>query len=943
MGSQALSPPLGFPLRRKLLAEVVQFVEEERWHALPVGRTLETAGVDPEVGLSFAQARERLERYGPNELAVAKGPTALQTFLSQFNDFIIYILIGAAIISGVVLGEVIDAIAIIVIVILNGVLGFIQEYRAEQALQALRQLTAPTATVLREGHPHEVPAREIVPGDIVIIETGDMVPADARLVSARNLSIDQAVLTGESAPVRKEAEVEVPVDAPLADRDTMVYSSTIATRGRGRALVTATGMRTELGRIAQLVQEIGPETTPLQQQLDRLGRYLVFLALGIVAIIFTIGVLRGDPIVEQFLVAVSLAVAAIPEGLAAVVTISLALGVRRLTVENALMRRLRSVETLGSATVICTDKTGTLTENQMTVRRVITPERSINVAGEGYAPRGGFAVDSQPVQAEAQDLQLAVRAAALSSTAELVHEGPEGDGRWIVRGDPTEGALLTAAAKAGHQARDAARAYTFVEELPFDSERKRMSVIYAYNGEGQPPELAQPVSPGTRLAFVKGAAEVILPLCAQIQQEGQVKPLGPDEQREFLDINAYLGGQALRVLAMGYRILSPDVPLTPDAVEKDLVFVGMAAMIDPPRREAADAVHTAQDAGITVVMITGDQRNTAVAIARELGIFEAGEIAFTGSELEEVSDERLAEIVDRVRVYARVSPEDKLRIVRAWKARGQVVAMTGDGVNDAPALKEADIGIAMGITGTDVAKGAADMVLADDNFATIVTAVKEGRTIFDNIRRFVQFLLSCNTGEVLTFFAAAVAGLPLPLLPIQILWINLATDSLPALALGVEKPEPGIMARPPRPPGEGIITRRMAYSIGYQGALIGVVTLAAFLIEVFGLGRGLERARVLAFSTSILAQTLHAFNLRSYRYSLFTIGPFSNRYMVLAFIAVILANLIIIYVPFFQPIFSTLPLAPSDWAIAVGLGVLPLLVVQTIRVIGEMRRPRPTG
>ena len=912
-------------------------MQEERWHALSVDRALEIAGVDPNRGLTFAEANRRLQESGYNELVAARGPTLLQQFLGQFTDFVVLVLIAAAIVSGLV-GELVDALAILVIVLLNGILGFVQEFRAEQALQALKRLTAPTATVLREGRPHEVPARQIAPGDIVIIDTGDMIPADGRLISARTLLVDQAVLTGESVPVRKDPEAEVATDAPLAERSTMVYSSTVAVRGRGRALVTATGMHTELGKIAQLVREIGRELTPLQRQLDRVGRLLVYIALVIVAFIFVIGVLRGDPIGQQFLVAVSLAVAAIPEGLPAVVTIALALGVRRLAARNALMRRLRSVETLGSATVIAVDKTGTLTENEMTVRQVITPERAVGVTGEGYAPRGEFLVDDRGVPRESQDLQAVVRSAVLSSTAELVHEGPP-DGRWNVRGDPTEGALLTLAAKAEYTADDVPEEYSFVEELPFDSERKRMSIVYTYNGNGRGPTgLALPVEPGTRLAFVKGAVETVLPFCTHMQQEGQVVPLGPADRREFFDLNVYLGRQALRVLAVAYRALPPGVALTPEAVERDLIFVGMVAMIDPPRRETPAAVRTAREAGIVVVMITGDQHETAGASARELGIFADEEISLTGAQMEEISDQRLAEIVERVRVYARVSPEHKLRIVRAWKARNQIVAMTGDGVNDAPALKEADIGIAMGITGTDVAKEASDMVLADDNFATILAAVEEGRAIFDNIRRFVQFLLSANTGEVLTFVVAALIGLPLPLVPIQILWINLATDSLPALALGVEKAEPGIMRRPPRPPEEGIVTRPIGGRIAYQGALIGLVTLGAFVLGLFPLGRGVERARVLAFTSSILAQGLHAFNLRSYDYSLFTIGFFTNRWMVYAFVAVVLANLAVVYVPFLQPIFDTVPLTLSDWAVVVGLSFLPLLVVQSIRVIGEMRR-----
>jgi len=913
-------------------------LQEDRWYLLPVDQALAQAGTHPDEGLSFQEAHRRLEEFGYNELPTVKGPTPLQQFIGQFNDFIVWVLLGAAIISGPLLGEWTDAAAIFVIVLINGFLGFFQEYRAEQSLQALKELTAPTAQVLREGRLHELPAREIVPGDIIAIETGDLIPADGRLISTRNLTVDQALLTGESSPAHKEAEAIASPEAPLADRNNMVFSGTIVAQGRGRVLITATGVRSEIGRIAEMVQEIGPEVTPLQLELERVGRYLVYAALVIVAVIFGLGVARGDPIVQMFLVAVSLAVAAIPEGLPAVVTIALAIGVRRMAARHALVRRLRSVETLGTASVICTDKTGTLTENQMTVRRIITPEREIRVTGEGYAPRGRFMADSHPIERSAQDLAGVTLVGALASTAELIQEDAGNGPRWIVRGDPTEGALLTAAAKAGCRDVDNPPGFDFVEELPFDSERKRMSIIYDYRGDGQGPQALAGVTPGQRVAFVKGAPESILPLCTTVQRGGLVQPLDPAQRQEFLAINARLGAQALRVLAMAYRPLPPDQPLKPETVERDLTFTGLEAMIDPPRPTAREAVATSQRAGITVVMITGDQANTARAIASELGILEEGEMVLTGAELDEISDERLAEIVDRVAVYARVSPEDKLRIISAWKSRGQVVAMTGDGVNDAPALKEADIGISMGIAGTDVTKEASDMVLSDDNFGTIVAAVEEGRTIFDNIQRFVHFMLSCNTGEVLTLFLAGLVGFPLPLLPIQILWINLTTDSLPALALGVEPADPHIMERPPRKTSEGILTRSIGLAIAYQGILIGLVTLAAFFLELYVAGRGVDRARVLAFSTSILAQSVHAFNLRSERFSLFTIGWFTNRWLVLAFFVVILSNLAIIYIPALQPIFATLPLSLGDWGIVVGLGLTPLLIVQTIRIIGEMQR-----
>ncbi|MGQ9683601.1 MAG: cation-translocating P-type ATPase [Anaerolineae bacterium] len=917
-------------------------MERVTWHALTASEALETAGVDADLGLRTEDALRRLEEVGPNQLAAVPKPSALQQFAGQFNDLIVWVLLVAALVSGPVLGEWTDAAAILVIVLLNGVLGFIQEYRAGKALEALRRLTAPTAQVLRDGRLHEIPALEIVPGDIIVIEEGDLVPADARLISTRNLSVDQAPFTGEAAPVHKEAEGAAEVQAPLADRNTMVFASTVAVRGRGRALVTATGANTEIGRIAQLVQEIEPEETPLQLELERVGRLLIYAAVAIVAIILVLNIGRGEPFTEVILVGVSLAVAAIPEGLPAVVTIALALGVRRLSARNALVRHLRSVETLGSASVVCSDKTGTLTQNQMTVSQVITPQRAISVTGEGYAPRGDFVVDGQPIASDAEDLQAVVRVAALASTADLISEGTGDDQRWTVRGDPTEGSLMVVAAKAGYEEADAEAEFEFHEEYPFDSSRKRMSIVYRYRGNGAGPiALAAPAAPGTLVAFCKGAPEAILPLCTYVQRGAQVRPLAAEERREFADINAYLGSQALRVLAMAYRPLPAEPPATAEDVERDLILVGMAAMLDPPRPGARDAVRTSQEAGITVVMITGDQINTAVAIARELGILTEADVALTASELAEISDERLDEIVTRVRVYARVAPEHKLRIVRAWKSRNQVIAMTGDGVNDAPALKEADIGIAMGVTGTDVTKEASDMILADDDFSTIVAATEEGRVIFDNIRRFVHFMLSCNIGEVLTLFLAGLVGLPLPLLPIQILWINLTTDSLPALALGVEKAEPGVMQRPPRDPREGIIPRAMALAMGWQGLLIAAVTLGAFSVEFLARSGSIDTARVLAFSTSILAQSLHAFNLRSTRYSLFTIGPFSNPWLVAAFLAVMLANLAIVYVPFLRPIFATVPLSLADWAIVVGFGSVPLLVVQTQRVAAE--RPSPAA
>lgn len=912
-------------------------MEHEPWHALPVDRALQTAGVDPNHGLSFQEAARRLQETGYNELAAAKRVSPLRQFANQFTDFIVLVLIGAAVISGPILREWTDAIAILVIVLINGILGFVQEYRAEQALQALRQLTAPVAEVVRDGRAHEIPAREIVPGDIVILDTGDLVPADGRLVSTRNLAIDQSVLTGESAPVNKNADIDLPPDTPLADRDNMVYSSTIVTRGRARMLVTATGMRTELGKIAQLVQEIGAEATPLQMQLERVGRYLVYAALAIVAIIFALGVARGEPVVQMFLIAVSLAVAAIPEGLPAVVTIALALGVRRMAVRNALVRRLRSVETLGAATVICTDKTGTLTENQMTVRRVITPQRTIQVTGEGYNPQGSFAENGQMVPREARDLQAVVQIGALSSTADLVRERGNGEARWTIRGDPTEGALIVAAAKAGFPV-EAPPEYEFLEELPFDSQRKRMSIIYTYRGSvgaaGEPP--LQGIVPGARVAFVKGAPEAVLPLSTQVQQDGKIAPLGRHERREFLDANSALGQQALRVLAMAYRVLPPDLPLTVEAVERDLVFVGMEAMIDPPRAQARDAVRTSQEAGITTVMITGDQINTAVAIAREVGIFHEGEVSLTGAELAEITDERLAEIVDRVRVYARTSPQDKLRIVEAWRARRQVVAMTGDGVNDAPALKQADIGVAMGLGGTEVAKEAADMVLTDDNFASIEAAVEEGRGVFDNLTKFITWTLPTNVGEGLIVLAAIFTGALLPILPAQILWINMTTALLLGATLALEPKEIGIMGRRPREPKAPILTRALVRRILFIGVLILVGAFGLFEWEQSS-GASIAQARTVAVNVVVMVELVYLFSCRSLSRSTLHIGLFSNPWALGGAMAMALAQLLFTYAPVMNRAFSTAPIDLSAWGRILAVAVIAYALVEFEKWLARRR------
>jgi len=904
------------------LLSVEELVSELDEYALTADEVVERWTTDPHQGLDGDVAAQRVVEFGPNRLEEVGRISPWRQFASQFTEFIVLVLIGAAFVSAL-LQEWLDAVAILVIVVLNAILGFVQQYQAERALEALKKMAAPLARVIRGGEISNIRAEDVVPGDILALEMGDLVPADARLVEDHLLRVDEASLTGESVPVKKEARAVLDRSAPLGDRRNMVYSSTVVTYGKGKAVVTDTGMRTELGRIAHLVQTVGAEQTPLQERLEKVGRLLVYGCLIIVVVVFGLGLWRGVPLVEMFLTAVSLAVAAIPEGLPAVVTIALALGVRRMVQRNALIRKLPSVETLGSATVICTDKTGTLTQSAMTVRKIGFLDRVIDVTGEGYVPQGEFRLDGQPLSLEDHDLQLALKIGVLANNATLKQDGSNGSD-WSIIGDPTEGALLAAAAKADLWRGELEGEYSLLAELPFDSNRKRMSTVWRG-------------PTGAVAAYVKGAPDVVLGLCTHIQRGGQLRQMSAQDREHLLHLNSRFANEAMRLLAVAYRCL-PDGLGEPsmEEVEQDLVFAGLIAMKDPPRPEAREAIATARRAGIDVVMITGDHKSTAVAIAEELDLCREDDLAFTGSELDQISDEELTEVVDQVRVYARVSPEHKLRIVRAWEGQGHIVAMTGDGVNDAPALKEADIGIAMGITGTDVSKEASDMVLMDDNFASIVAAVEEGRAIFDNIRRFIHFLLSCNIGELLAMFLASLLGMPLPLLPIQILWVNLATDSLPALALGVEPAEPGGMERPPRPPSEGVITRGMARMMALQGLIIGLLTLGAFAIEYYVLGGSVERARVMAFSTTIFAQNVHAFNVRSNRYSVFELGIFSNPWLVVAFCTVILSELAIIYLPIFQPVFKTMPLTLSDWGIVVGLGLMPLVIVELIKLANKL-------
>ncbi len=930
------------------------------WHQMEAAEVAAALRTDLSAGLTEAECRRRLEEYGPNQLEGAPRVPWWRILLAQFQDFMVVVLLVATALS-YGMGETADAVTIVVIVVLNALLGFVQEYRAERSLEALKELAAPTARVVRGGREVTVPARELVPGDVLLVEPGDRIPADARLVDAPGLEVEESALTGESLPVRKSAGWVGDADAPLGDRRNMLYMGTTATRGRGRALVVATGMQTEMGRIAHLIQEVGDEETPLQRRLAQLGRWLVAGCLIVCAIVVAAGLLREKaltgPVISQLLMAgVSLAVAAIPEGLPAIVTVALALGVQRMIRRNAIVRRLQAVETLGCATVICSDKTGTLTKNEMMVRAAWAGGRRYTVTGDGYRPSGEFLCDSRPVSPQHEpDLAQALKSAALCSNARLVEAAPArrrgrgaGRGAYSVQGDPTEGALIVAAHKGGYPAASLHQRYPRLLELPFESERRRMSVLTEGDGGGC-------------VLHVKGAPDVVLALCTHVLKDGRAVPLRDEDRREILGENLRMADQALRVLAVAYRPrpLAPgegpaglaELPADEAAarLERDLVFLGLFGMIDPPRPEAKEAVAAARRAGIRTVMITGDHPATALAVARELGVVGPEGRAVTGQELEQLSQPELIETVRECQVFARVSPQHKLQIVRALKALGEVVAMTGDGVNDAPAVKEADIGVAMGRTGTDVTKEASAMILADDNYATIVAAVEEGRGIYDNIRKFIRYLLSCNTGEVLTMFLAAVMRLPLPLLPIQILFVNLVTDGLPALALGVDPPEPDVMRRPPRRPDEGVFARRLGVKILGRGILIGLGSLAAFLIAFFTLPGTpgiapledpavINPARTMALATLVCAQLIHVFDCRSESRAFWEVPLSSNPWLVAAVASSVTALLLAIYWPPLAAIFGTAPLKAWQWLVVLLLAGAGELLVAVRRLI-LFRRP----
>ncbi|MDR4462943.1 MAG: cation-translocating P-type ATPase [Nitrospira sp.] len=892
-----------------------------RFSAADIARHMEA---DTEHGLTAEEARRRLDSHGANELPENPPPSLLSLFLSQFTSVIVWVLIGAAVVSGL-LEDWVDSAAILAIVLLNGILGFVQEFRAERSLAALRRMSIATARVVRDGTLLMIPAREVVSGDVVLLEAGDRIPADARLVYTTNFHTQEASLTGESTPVQKGAQVIDRPDVPLADRSNMVFMGTVAVSGKARGVVTATGLRTELGHIATMIQkaaEAERTETPLQRRLEQFGYTLLWLALGVVSVVFLLGYLRGEPVVTMFLTSVSLAVAAVPEGLPAVVTITLALGVTRMVQRNALIRKLPAVETLGSATVICSDKTGTLTKNEMTVTKIFVGDQVCDVTGEGYEPVGeirevsdvkGEAMGPTSITAGVRDL---LTAAVLCNGATLKQE----EGGWRILGDPTEGALLVAAAKAGLRMEELEPRHHFLGEIPFDPERKMMTIVRR--------------SSDAPVAYVKGAPDVLLARCThRLGANGTLEPLSDSTRAAILDANAQFAHRALRVLGLAYRRLSeePD-SYHPSELEQRLVFLGLAAMKDPLRSEAKVAVQACHDAGIKTVMITGDHKDTAVAIAEELGSRNGTVQALTGMELDRLSDEALRKQVDQFSVYARVSAEHKLRIVKAWKSGGAIVAMTGDGVNDAPAVKAADIGVAMGITGTDVTKEASDMVVTDDNFASIAAAVEEGRGIFDNIRKTVHFLLSCNVSEVLVMLFATLLGLPLPLLPIQILWMNLVTDGFPALALAVDPKAPDLMKRRPRRPDARLLDRARLVAIGLEGLMLSAVALGAFTYSLYGLHQDVEQARTVAFTVLVINQLVHAFNCRSDRWSLFQVGVGTNRPLLLAVGLSLGIQVAVLTIPPVASIFKVAALPIEDWVLMGATGILPFAVMEAVKL-----------
>lgn len=899
---------------------------EKPWHSMEVDEVLQALRAEKE-GLSTEEVQKRLKEYGPNELKKEKRKSAVRLFLEQFTDILIIILLIATALS-MAIGEVYDAIVIIAIVIACAVLGFFEEYRAEKALEALKKMTAPTATVLRDGKEVQIQTSEVVPGDILLLYTGDKVPADARLIEAVNMKTDEAPLTGESTPVNKNVK-PLPEDTPISDRRNMVFTGTVVVYGRGKAVVTSTGMNTEFGKIAKMVQTVEEEETPLEKRMAHVGKWLGILSVAVCLFVAVFGIIRGRAILDMILWGISLAVAAVPEALPAVVTGALAVGMYRMAKENAIVRRLPAVETLGCTSIICSDKTGTMTKGEMTVERIYVNGKAVKVTGVGYEPQGDFLYEDKKLDpAKEKELQMLLKAAVLCNDSKL----EKTEGRWTVKGDPTEGALVVAAAKAGLWKEEIEKKEPRINEIPFSSERKRMTTVHE-SGE-------------KKIAYMKGAPEIVLERCTKVYMNGKTRRLTSEIRKQILAINEAMAVQALRNLGFAYKELPESKTSLSEEEEEGFVFLGIMGMIDPPREEVKDAIYMCRKAGIKVVMVTGDHKLTAVAVAKELNLIgekenEEGRV-LTGAELDKLSDEEFEKIVENVVIYARVSPEHKVRIVKALRKKGYICAMTGDGVNDAPALKMADIGVAMGITGTEVTKEASDMVLTDDNFATIVRAVKEGREIYDNIKKYLTYLLRCNIMEILVLFIAMMfsreAESAIALTTIQILWINLTTDGLPAIALGVDPGDPDLMERKPRNPKESIFTTDVKIYLSAVPILMTILLLGTYFYTLYNYN--LMEARTQLFTSIVLMELANAICARSLKYTVFKVGIFKNKFLWVAILSSLAMQLAVLYIPGVQGLFDVTYPDAFDWIVAITSTLIVFFSIETGKYIASKRRKR---
>jgi Ca2+-transporting ATPase len=922
------------------------------WHALAPEETLKVLNTEP-TGLSQEEVQKRLARYGLNELKKEKHKSPIKMFFEQFTDILIVILLIATALSiGSYLytremSELYDAIVIVAIVIATATLGFFEEFRSEKAVEALKKMAAPAATVIRSGKEVKIPAVEVVPGDIILLYTGDKIPADARIIESVNLKIDEAPLTGESAPVNKDIET-CPDETALNDRVNMAFTGTVVVYGRGKAVATSTGMNTEFGKIAKMVQITTEEQTPLEKRTQSIGKLIGLLSVGICLAVATIGIIEGRDILTMILWGVSLAVAAVPEALPAIVTGALAVGMYRMAKVHAIVKKLPAVETLGCTSVICSDKTGTMTKGEMTVQRIYIKDKTVKVSGVGYAPEGEFLFEDKKIDPGSPDLKMLLVSAILCNDSKL--EKDTSTERWVVRGDPTEGALVVAAAKAGMWKEELEKQQPRISEIPFSSETKRMTTMHIVSGKA-------------KIAYMKGAPEIILSKCTKMLADGKPRKLTEEDKTEILKVNEAMASQALRNLGFAYRDVPETVATCDERIEKDFVFLGIMGMIDPPREEVKDAIFTCKKAGIAVVMVTGDHKLTAVAVAKELNLLNEnpGEGAvLTGEELEKLSDEQLTGIVDKTVIYARVSPEHKMRIVKAWKARGQIVAMTGDGVNDAPALKLSDIGVSMGITGTEVTKEASDMVLTDDNFASIVKAAREGREIYDNIKKYLTYLLRCNVMEILVMFIAVVSvpflariltpgfvetpetrlgDATIALTAAQLLWVNLTTDGLPAIALGIDPGDPDIMERKPREPHESVFTRDVKLYLLLVPILMTVLLLFGYFYYHPWEGEfQLREARTQLLTAMILMELANAIAARSLKYPVIKVGVFKNRFLWYAVASSFVLQLVVLYTPGLNSVFSVGAPEPLDWGFAILFTAITFGSLELGKYIASRRR-----